>query len=166
MEKKWFVLYVKPQNEKKIAERLLKAKIEVYCPVVKEVRVWSDRKKTIEAPLFKSYLFVRLLDKERELVFSVPGIIRYLFWLGKPAIVRNEEIDAIKHWLSDGNVESCSLSELTPGDRISIKNDLLGTRQSKAGSNQAIVQEVGKNRVRVLLEGVGMIINIKRKQIY
>ena len=133
----------------------------MYCPVVKEVRVWSDRKKTIEVPLFKSYVFVQLLEKERQLVFSVPGVIRYLFWLGKPAIVRNEEIYTIKHWLSDGSVESCKVSELTPGDRITIKNNLLGGEQSTEGRNHAIVQEVGKKRVRVLLEGVGMIINIK-----
>lgn len=158
MSKNWYVLYVKHQNEKKVAERLLKDNIEVYCPMIKEVKVWSDRKKTIEVPLFKSYVFVYLLEKERQIVFNFPGVKRYLFWLGKPAIVRNEEIDVIKHWLSNDNVEEYSLAAFTPGDRIFIKNDLLGNRE-------AIIKEVGKRRVKLILEGLGMVLNMKLKQL-
>lgn len=158
MPKNWYVLYVKPQNEKKVAERLSKGNIEVYCPLVKETKLWSDRKKTIEVPLFKSYVFVRLLEKERQMVFDFPGVVRYLFWLGKPAIVRDEEIEAIREWVSDDSVEEYILSEFTPGDRVSIKNNLIG-------SKKAIVKEVGKNRVRLILEDVGLVINMRVKQI-
>ena len=92
----WYVLYVQSRKEKKVAEMLQEMKVQVYCPHIKEIRQWSDRKKTIESPLFKSYVFVRLQDRERQLVFGVPGVVRYLFWLGKPAVVRDEEIQAIK----------------------------------------------------------------------
>ncbi len=88
----WFVLYVKPQNEIKVGKALTALGIEVFCPTKKEVRQWSDRKKTVEVPLFKSYVFVKLEAQNRNQVFSVPGVVRYLFWLGKPAVVRDEEI--------------------------------------------------------------------------
>ncbi|CAN0601278.1 unnamed protein product, partial [Ectocarpus sp. 12 AP-2014] len=64
MLKNWYVLYVKPKNEKKVAERLLSHQIEVYCPMIKEVKQWSDRKKTIEVPLFKSYVFVQIAESD------------------------------------------------------------------------------------------------------
>ncbi|MFI1772476.1 UpxY family transcription antiterminator [Thalassobellus citreus] len=158
MKKKWYVLYVKPQNEKKVADMLSKGNIEVYCPMIKETKVWSDRKKTIEVPLFKSYVFVQLLDKDRQLVFNYPGIIRYLFWLGKPAIVKNEEIDIIKHWLSSDCVEEFSVSKFEPGERVFIKSSLF---QGK----RAVVKEVGKTRVRLVLEDFGVVLNMKIKQI-
>ncbi|GGD03429.1 UpxY family transcription antiterminator [Hyunsoonleella pacifica] len=161
MPKNWYVLYVKPQSEIKVADRLSKNGIQVYCPVIEEIKIWSDRKKVVKVPLFKSYVFVCLPDKERQLVFDFPGIVRYLFWLGKPAIVRDEEIDAIKEWVAKDSVEEYKLSQLTPGDRVSINNNVLGV----IGGKRAIVKEVGKNRVRLILEDVGLVINMKIKQV-
>jgi transcription antitermination factor NusG len=60
------------------------------------VRQWSDRKKKVVVPLFNSYVFVQVADSDRSLVFQSVGAVRYLFWLGKPAIVRDEEIGTIK----------------------------------------------------------------------
>lgn len=158
MTKNWYVIYVKPKNEKKVAERLAADEIDVYCPMVKEVKQWSDRKKTIKTPLFKSYVFVNISEKDRQLVFKVPGVIRYLFWLGKPAIVRNLEMEALMQWLSNDKVEEYILSKLVPGDRVSIKNGLMKNQD-------AIIQEVGKTRVRLILEGLGMVLNMKIKDL-
>ena len=88
----WYVVYTKPKWEKKVAEQLTQRGIECYCPIVTEVRQWSDRKKKVEVPLFNSYVFVRLAEVDRNLVFQSSGVVRYLFWLAKPAIVRDEEI--------------------------------------------------------------------------
>lgn len=64
-----------------------------------EVKQWSDRKKRVQVPLISNYVFVQLEDKEREKVFAVNGVIRYLYWLGKPALVRDEEIKALQQAL-------------------------------------------------------------------
>lgn len=101
--KNWFVLYTKPRCEKKVSEELSKLSIENYCPQFISVKQWSDRKKKVKEPLFKSYVFVYLGDQEKDIVFQVSGVVRYLFWLGKHAIVRNEEIIAIKDFLSEVN---------------------------------------------------------------
>lgn len=158
MSMNWYVLYVQSRKEKKVAEMLGELQIEVYCPLVKEIRQWSDRKKTIESPLFKSYVFVRLLDKDRQSVFAVPGVVRYLFWLGKPAMVRDVEIDTIKCWLEDDRVEEVTLSKLVPGNELNIKNGILK-------DHKAIIQEVGKRRVRLLIPGLGTIVNAKIKDV-
>lgn len=155
---KWYVLYVQSRKEKKVAEMLQEMQIEVYCPIVKEIRQWSDRKKTVENPLFKSYVFVRLQDRERKVVFGVPGVVRYLFWLGKPAIVRDEEIKTIKEWLENDNVEEITLSKLIPGDELHIKNGILKDQR-------AVIREVGKKRIRLVIQGLGIVVNAKIKDV-
>ena len=92
----WYAIYTKPRNEKKVVANIQSLGIEAYCPTISVVKQWSDRKKTIIQPLLSSYVFVKLDEKDRSLVFQVPGVVRYLFWLGKPAIVREQEIQAMK----------------------------------------------------------------------
>lgn len=112
----WYVLYTKAKAEKKAAEVFEKMDIEHYCPTVTEVRQWSDRKKKIETPLFKSYIFVDLEEKQRNLVFDNPHIVSFLHWLGKPAIVRDEEIRVIKEWLNNDNISNIAVEKYSPGD--------------------------------------------------
>jgi transcription antitermination factor NusG len=154
----WYVLYVQYRKEIKVTQMLENMAIEVYCPLIKETKQWSDRKKNIETPLFKSYVFVRLSEKERDLVFSVPGVVRYLFWLGKPALVRNDEINTIKNWLIDDNIEDITLSKLIPGDELEIKKGILK-------NHKAVIQEVGKKRMRLAIPGLGLVLNAKIKDV-
>jgi transcriptional antiterminator RfaH len=152
----WYVVYTKPKWEKKVAEKLNQIGIECYCPVITQLKQWSDRKKMIEVPLFNSYVFVQLPDTNRNAVFEVPGVIRYLFWLGKAAIVKNEEINIIKVSLSDSNVSDISVSSVQVGDRIKL--------ESGAFSNQdAIVQEVSSTYYTLILESLGCVLKIKYK---
>lgn len=92
----WFAIYTRPKNEKKVVEGLEKLGVEVYCPMVTEIKQWSDRKKKVEIPLIKSYVFVNIEEKNRNIVFEVPGVVRYLFWLGKPAVIQEQEIEVLK----------------------------------------------------------------------
>ena len=97
----WYALYTKSRNEKKVADLLEKKGVEIYCPLQEEVRQWSDRKKKVKMPVFKSYVFVRMDDykKESVAVLETPGAVRFLWWLGKPGLVRDEEIINIRHFL-------------------------------------------------------------------
>jgi len=152
----WYVVYTKPKWEKKVAEKLTQAGIECYCPIITQIKQWSDRKKKVEVPLFNSYVFVQLSEGERNSVFKVPGVVRYLFWLGKPAIVRDEEINIIKTSLSDSNVSEISVSSIQVGDRIKL--------DSGAFSNQnAIVREISKTHYILVLESLGCVLKIKHK---
>jgi len=97
--KRWFVLCTKAKNELKVTNRLNEIGIEVYTPTKIEVRQWSDRKKKIATPLLPSMVLVRLLEKEVDTVFQVPGAVRFLFEHGKRASVSNEEVLAMKSYL-------------------------------------------------------------------
>ena len=99
----WYVLYTKPRNEKKVTALLEDAKIQVFCPLKEEIRQWSDRKKKVSEPVFKSYIFVKLADYKNDsvAVLSLPGAVKFLWWNGKPGIVREKEIAAIKDFLDD-----------------------------------------------------------------
>jgi len=152
----WYVIYTKPKWEKKVAEKLAQAGIECYCPLITQIKQWSDRKKKVEVPLFNSYVFVQLAEVDRNTVFKVPGVVRYLFWLGKPAIVRDEEIKIIKTSLTSSNIADISVSSIQVGDRIKL--------DSGAFSNQdAIVQEISKTHYILVLESLGCVLKIKYK---
>ena len=111
---KWFVIYTKPQFEVKVAKALEAMGIRSYCPLFTQIKHYSDRKKKVEKPLLRSYVLVQLEDKDRAQVFTIPGVVRYLFWLGKPAIVREEEIELMRNAL-DGVYESILVTQLRKG---------------------------------------------------
>jgi len=152
----WYVIYTKPKWEKKVADKLTQIGIECYCPLITQVKQWSDRKKKIEVPLFNSYVFVHLADIDRNSVFEIAGVVRYLFWLGKPAIVRDEEIDSIKTSLKAPNISDITVSSIQVGDRIKL--------ETGAFVNQdAIVQEVSNTHYILVLESLGCVLKIKYK---
>ncbi|KQO33272.1 antitermination protein NusG [Flavobacterium sp. Leaf82] len=154
--KNWYVVYTKPKWEKKVAERLNEIGIECYCPLITQIKEWSDRKKKIEVPLFNSYVFVYLEDVDRNSVFQISGLVRYLFWLGKPAIVREEEIHIIKTSLKAPNISDISVTSIQVGDRIKLETGVF--------SNQdAIVQEISNTYYTLVLESLGCVLKIKYK---
>ena len=150
----WYALYTKPRWEKKVAKELEEIGIEVYCPMVTEVRQWSDRKKKVSFPLFKSYVFVRISEKKRQQVLEVPGVVQFVYWLGTPAVIRDSEIKTIQKWLEGSDVESVEISELNPGDRLTIAN---GSFKGK----EATISEVGNKRLRLILKNLGIVVNVK-----
>lgn len=152
----WYVVYTKPKWEKKVAERLNEVGITAYCPLVTKVRQWSDRKKKIEVPLFNSYIFVQVDEKDRNIIFEIPGAIRYLFWLGKPAIVKDKEIEAIQNWLNVPDVFEVMVDKWQPGDKIKLESGPFVTQT-------AIVQEVNSNHYVLVLESLGCILKVEKK---
>ena len=116
--KKWFILFTKPRNELKVTERLISIGVEVYTPTKIEVRQWSDRKKKVLVPLLPSMVLVQLLEKEVEVVFNVPGAVRFLFEHGKRASVSNEEVLAMKRYLE--TVVQKESKTLAVGDLVKV----------------------------------------------
>lgn len=152
----WYVVYTKPKWEKKVSEQLKKIGIECYCPLITQVRQWSDRKKKVEVPLFNSYVFVQLEDSDRNLVFQSAGVVRYLFWLGKPAIVKNEEISVIKNWLETPDTYDISIDSIQVGDKITLE-------YGPFSAQEAIVQEINKTHYVLVLESLGCVLKMKIK---
>jgi transcriptional antiterminator RfaH len=151
----WHVIYTNPKAEKKVADQLADMGIEVYCPLVSSIRQWSDRKKKVEMPLFTSYVFVNVDEKHKNKVFDVKGVVRYIFWLGKPAIVRDDEIEAIKKWLNAGVVD-VEIENIRKGDLFEIKN---GPFRDHTG----LVQEVNRHTIRLMIESLGIVLVINHR---
>jgi transcriptional antiterminator RfaH len=150
----WFVIYTKSRNEKKVAELLQKNGVETFCPLVKLKKNWSDRKKIVETPLFNSYVFVNLSEKDRNVVFNVPGVIRYVFWLNKPAIVRDYEIESLKAMLSE-TMDSFSIENYQIGDTIKISE---GAFKGVEG----VIEKQTNTKLHLILENVGIKITLQR----
>tara|TARA_Y200000002_G_C22549537_1_gene607594 strand:- start:111 stop:620 length:510 start_codon:yes stop_codon:yes gene_type:complete len=98
----WLAIYTKPRHEKVVAIELEKKGVEIFLPLLKERRKWSDRKKWVEFPLFKSYLFARNDNKGIHSFQNTPGFVKVLKFGGKTAIVQNSSINAIKLMLKGG----------------------------------------------------------------
>jgi transcriptional antiterminator RfaH len=138
----WYVLYTKLRNEKKTAQLLSLKGMEVYCPLKESIRQWSDRKKKVQEPVFPSYIFVYLTDYKKECndALETPGAVRFLWWLGKPGIVRDAEVKAIKDFLTE--YKDVTLSYLPePGQYVSIEE---GPLKEKTGK---ILQIRGKKAI-------------------
>lgn len=152
----WYVVYTKPKWEKKVTEQLNELGVIAYCPLITTIRQWSDRKKKVVVPLFNSYIFVQTTDKERNKIFEVTGAIRYLFWLGKPAIVRDSEIEAIQNWISAPNNYEVSVDGWKKGDKVILESGPFVTQP-------ALVQEVTPNHYVLILESLGCVLKVQKK---
>jgi transcription antitermination factor NusG len=146
--KNWYAVYTRPKWEKKVAELLQKKKIDNYCPLYKSIRQWSDRKKTIMEPLFTSYVFVQATEKDHLFVRQTDGILNFVYWLGKPAVIKNEEIDVIRKFLAENEHVKLEQIEVNINDRIKIIN---GPFKYWEGD----VTEVRPKSVKVLLPSLG-----------
>jgi transcription antitermination factor NusG len=152
--RKWYVLYTKPRNEKKVTERLSAAGYEIYCPVIRTLRQWSDRKKKVSLPMFPSYVFSRVDENERQLVVRDPGVLNFVFWLGKPAEIRDREIDAIRNIESRGADIRVEGGRPEPGQYVAIPE---GPFRGMTGR----VDKVDRTRMLIYIEQLGCVVMFK-----
>ena len=146
----WYAVYTKPRWEKKVAKLLDEKGIENYCPLNKVVKQWSDRKKVVMEPIFKSYVFVRVEDKEKFELKNISGILNFVYWLGKPAIVRDEDIDTIRKFLNEfGEVTVSEIDQLKVNAKVRVKQ---GIMMNYLG----LLVEVMGNKVKVRIESMGI----------
>ncbi len=147
-QKQWYALYTRPRWEKKANDELMRCGILTYLPLVKTLRQWSDRKKIVEAPLLPSYLFVNISLDEYEKVRRTTGIVNFVYYRNKPAVVRDEEIEGLQEFL--GKTRHSSI-EFVEGEEVQVRSGVLGGRKGE-------IKKVGKGRVVLWIEELGMIL--------
>lgn len=149
--KKWLAVYTRPRWEKKVNKLFVDKGLESYCPLNKVRRKWSDRIKLVEEPLFKSYVFVKVSEEDRAIVRTTSGAINFVYWNGKPAVVKEREIIAIKKFLDEyENVEARPL-ELKVNQRVRVTNGTLMDQEGK-------VLDVRHKLARVAIDSLGYIL--------
>lgn len=151
MSRKWLAVYTRPRWEKKVNQLLTEKGLESYCPLNKVRRKWSDRVKIVEEPLFKSYVFVKVNDDDRTAVRMTNGAINFVYWDGKPAVIKEKEIIAIKRFLNEyENVEAVS-ADLKINQRVRITNGTLMDQEGK-------VLDIRHKTARVAIDSLGYIL--------
>lgn len=135
----WYAIYTNPRAEKKTATLLQQRGINVYLPLLKTLKQWSDRKKWVEEPLFRSYLFVCVSEREYLEVLQVHGVVKYISFSGKAAPIREDQINNIKLLLSseaeleisDHLFEKGELVNVKAGPFVGLQGELLENKNSK-----------------------------------
>ena len=151
MSSKWLAVYTRPRWEKKVNQLLIEKGLESYCPLNKVRRKWSDRVKLVEEPLFKSYVFVKVKDEDRSKVRMTDGAINFVYWDGRPAVIREKEITAIRRFLDEyENVEATPV-DLKINQRVRITN---GTLMDKEGK----VLDVRHKTAKIAIDSLGYIL--------
>jgi transcriptional antiterminator RfaH len=143
----WFVIYTKPQHEKKVCATLLKEKIVSYLPTTKKLRTWCDRKKYIESPLFPSYVFVHLTNVQSYLQsLHIDGILYYLRFGKKIATISETVIENIKKITRYGCEVEISQEVFHKGMTLLIQDGPF------TGMNCEVVQYQGKDKIIVRID--------------
>lgn len=129
----WYLLYTNPRAEKKVALELQKKGFEVFLPLQRTLKVWSDRKKWMEEPLFKSYLFIHTeLERNYYQILNTTGIVKFVSFQGSPAKVDQREITLVKLLLgnfADLNPVAEPVEAMVPGELVTIiAGPLIGTQ--------------------------------------
>ena len=149
----WYVIHTKTRGEKKAEEQLLSLGINAYCPTRSEIRLWSDRKKRVQVPVLPSMVLVNIDEKNINRVFESPLVVRYMFWLGKRATVRQSEIDILKKYLNGNyNITNSKILGIKVGDNFSLPS---------FNNEKGIVNRISNNNVWIYLKSIGYSVKLK-----
>lgn len=160
ISRNWYAVYTKPRWEKKVDSLLKKNNITSYCPLNRVLRQWSDRKKIVFEPLFRSYVFVYLSKSEFATVKATDGVIQFVHWMNKPAIIKDEEIEVIKKFLNEHMNVSLEKVDISVNDIVRIVNGPLMEQQGSI-----IALDAKKVKVYLPTLGYMMVVEVERSNI-
>ena len=117
----WYALQVRTRYERAVAGYLTGLDYEWFLPVCKDRKLWSDRIKQVETPLFPGYLFCRFDVQKRLPILKIPGVVQIVGYNRQPISVDESEIAAIQTLVASGVPnQPCSFVEI--GDRVQIES--------------------------------------------
>jgi len=154
-EKKWYALYTKPRWEKKVSQLLNERRIENYLPLQKMLKQWSDRKKWVQEPLFRSYIFVHISSDEYLPSLQTSGVVRFVTFEKKAVTIPPVQIEAIKTYVQTGEEMIQDIPDVKTGDRVVV------IRGSLKGLEGTLVQVSKKKRLRIMIDGIQQSLHIK-----
>jgi transcription antitermination factor NusG len=144
LESHWYALHTRARHEKLVVQRLAERGVETFLPIVTEVHRWSDRKKTVQLPLFGCYVFAQFIPNraERLRVLRVDGVLGLVGSQGEGTPIPAEQIDSVRT-LVDGNVPWAAHPFLKIGQRVRIRSGALdgleGVLVSRNGSDTLVI---------------------------
>ena len=151
MSLRWYAIYTRPRWEKKVNALLVQKGVESYCPLNKVPRKWSDRIKIVEEPLFKSYVFVRINDEDRTRVRMTDGVVNFVYWNGRPAIIKEKEIQVIRRFLDEYEQVDVQKINFEPEERVRVISGPMMDQEGK-------IVEVKNKTVKLCIDSLGYIL--------
>ena len=118
---KWYPVYTYPKAEKKAYQALVDKGIESYLTLRRQLKQWSDRKKWVDEPFIKSYLFVHVTQQEHTEVLMTKGITRFIYFGGKIASMPDKQIEDLKLLMTSAVELEITEENLLPGEKIILK---------------------------------------------
>jgi transcriptional antiterminator RfaH len=118
---RWYPVYTQPRAEKKAYQALIKKGVEAYLPLHRQLKQWSDRKKWVEEPFIKSYLFVHIAEHAQTEVLMTKGVARFIYFSNKIASMPDRQIEQLKLLMASPYELEISEENLQPGEKIIIK---------------------------------------------
>jgi transcription antitermination factor NusG len=151
----WYVVYTKPRWEKKVYSLLTEMGMDAYCPLNRVRKKWSDRQKWVQEPLFKSYVFVKVTEGEQPKVRTINGVVNFVYWLGRPAIIKEKEIEIVRKFLNEYDDVQAIPYNLKRDTHITIINGIFMDKEARVmkvfnGKVQVIIDSIGYSLVAVL----------------
>ena len=157
---RWYPIYTRSRAEKKTQIKLAEKNIESYLPLKKVLKQWSDRKKIVEEPLLKSYLFIYISNKEYNEVIMTSGFTRFIYFSGKIATIPTRQIEDLKLLLANSTDLELIDYNVSPGMKVLIK----------AGPFKGMIAELvslkSKKSLILRLDQLGCSINIHTSMAY
>ena len=146
----WYAIRVKSRTEKKVNADLLDQGIDSYLPLQRRLRIWSDRKKWVEMPLISGYVFVHISRREYEVVLRTMNVVCYVYFQGKAAVIRDNDILTLKRMLGQSELElEVTLEDLKPGQMVEVVTGPL------CGVVGELIEFQGKNKVALRIDPLG-----------
>ncbi|MCK4568861.1 MAG: UpxY family transcription antiterminator [Bacteroidales bacterium] len=153
--KSWYAIYTRSRTEKQTHKLLLKAGIDTYLPLIRVLKQWSDRKKWVEEPLFRSYIFVCITQAEYYDVLNTPGSVRFISFEGKAVAIPPQQIEAIRQYVDTGQELPDVELDLSPGTMVDI---IAGPMRGISGE---LLEIMGKKKVRIEIDGLGQAVYLE-----
>ena len=157
----WYAVYTKPRWEKKVYRLMIEGGVEAYCPLNKVRKKWSDRLKLVEEPLFKSYVFVHIdMNAQQAEVRETNGVLNFVYWLGKPAVIKSKEIDQIRRFLNEHENVTVESMDLRPDDTVMITAGALMEKEGK------VLKKYG-NTIAIEIKSLGyrLVVQVNRQKV-
>ena len=146
---KWYPVYTHPRAEKKAFDALVNKGIEAYLPLRRQLKQWSDRKKWVDEPFIKSYLFVRIDEHEQTEVLMTKGISRFIYFGGRIAAMPDRQVDDLRLLMTSSLELEVTEENLSPGEKIIIKAGPL------KGMTGEIISYRSQKQLALRLESIG-----------
>jgi transcriptional antiterminator RfaH len=150
----WHAIYTRSRSEKKVAEKLRKEGIEAYVPVSKSLHQWSDRKKWVEEPLIRSYVFVKIFPEQYFAALNVPGAVRYIFFCGKAATIPDRQIGLLKLIAGSGEEALALPNTFRPGTPVKV------VAGPMIGLTGEMIRTSGKHNVIVRIDHLEQVLTL------